>query len=212
MCISGFLFCCFVCLIFLIPQARGRCHDPFIARAVTWATGSEGSMMGAGHQMVWGDWQAFCLSPRFWFRPHSFINMQMSCAPNLCRTVSFSCFFLYGLAFSHVFLFCLHHHNLYVCSHFFLYLFPALLSECFSLLFSTINLQQLYLPERLWAPNQTDLSLDKQQETKKKHTPRPQTGSLSIRLCLRLRLEMFYLWCAEPDEHVSRVLFWATLL
>lgn len=75
--------------------------------------------MGAGHQIVWGDWQAFCLSPCFWFRPHSFINIQMNCAPNLCRTVSFSCFLLYGLAFSYVFLFCLHHHNLYVFSHFF---------------------------------------------------------------------------------------------
>lgn len=67
----------------------------------------------------------------------------------------------------------------------FLYLFPALLSECFSLRFSTINLQQLYLPERLWAPNQTDLSLDKQQETKKKTPPAPKSAhSLLACVCV----------------------------
>lgn len=144
----------------------------------------------------------FCSSPHFQFRSHPFINMQMSSSPNLCRTVSFSCFFFFLLVWFSIF-------------------------RCLFILLSSSQPSYLPIPSAVFwmflaslfchhqpaarslswmlVSSKPDRSQSWQTAGRQPHPPTPHC-SHSSRLCLRLRLEMFYLWSVERDEHVSRVL------
>lgn len=101
-----------------------------------------------------------CSSPCFQFRRYLFINMQMSRAPNICRTKFPFRFFLYILAFVEVFFFAFII-TAFIFSAFFP--FQALPFKCFSLLFRIEFLYHVSFCALPWPPNQTDVSIDFQQ-------------------------------------------------